>query len=122
MVIDGAPFSPSVPKKLYRIPPPAVNASLQDVLKYQEHIAARAKYALQPHGSRKANGSRVYRCPAHAGALFCPLVAQSRAGAFPVTQVPKAVALESVCTKAFTTFAASELPLSQRELYGTLCR
>ena len=102
---------------------PAVNASIEELAEYQRKIGLRAKYRLIPHGARKADGSQVYQCPAAAGKLRCPLVASSQLlplgtmPAFPQSLNPMP---GTVCTKKFTTFAASELPLSQREQYGSI--
>jgi hypothetical protein len=76
---------------------------------------------MVPHGSRKADGSQVYQCPASAGKLRCALVASSQLlalGTMPAFGPTKPMP-GSVCTKKFTTFAASELPLSQRSQYGS---
>jgi hypothetical protein len=66
LVIDGQPFSPSTPPDLRYIAVPAVNATLSERLAYQKQVAARSLYALVPYGSRKADGSQVYQCPASA--------------------------------------------------------
>jgi hypothetical protein len=79
----------------------------------------REKYALVPRGSRKANGSQEYQCPAAAGKLFCPLMPSSTPGAFPAALAPATALPGSVCSKKFTTFQAAEAPLSQRDLFGS---
>jgi len=119
VMIDGHPFSPSVPPALHVLVPPPPGAPLADVAAYQQKVAMREKYALVPHGARKANGSQVYQCPASAGKLSCPLVPSSKAGAFPAALAPKTVLAGSVCSKKFTTFQATDAPLSQRDLFGS---
>lgn len=119
VMIDGHPFSPSVPPALHVLIPPPPGASWADVQAYQQKIAMRAKYALVAHGSRKANGAQVYQCPAAAGKLSCPLVATSKPGAFPAVLAPSAATPGTVCSKKFTTFQASDAPLSQRDLHGS---
>jgi hypothetical protein len=37
----------------------------------------------------------------------------------PAVLAPKTAAANSVCSKRYTTFQATDLPLSQRELYGS---
>ena len=121
LIVDGQPYSPSLPVALREVKMPAVNASIEELAEYQRKIGLREKYRLIPHGARKADGSQVYQCPASAGKLRCPLVASSQLlplgtmPAFPPTNPMPG----TVCTKKFTTFAASELPLSQREQYGS---
>ena len=121
LIVDGQPYSPSLPVALREVAMPAVNASIEVLAEYQRKIGLREKYRMIPHGARKADGSQVYQCPASAGKLRCPLVASSQLlplgtmPAFPPTNPMPG----TVCTKKFTTFAASELPLSQREQYGS---
>lgn len=119
VMIDGHPFSPSVPPALHRLVPPPPGAPWKDVQAYQQKIAMREKYALVPHGSRKANGSQVYQCPAAAGNLFCALMPSSTPGAFPAVLAPTTAMTGSVCSKKFTTFHASDAPLSQCDLFGS---
>jgi len=119
VMIDGHPFSPSVPPALQLLTPPPPGAPWADVQAYQQKIAMREKYALVPHGSRKANGSQVYQCPAAAGKLFCPLMPSSTPGAFPAALAPATALAGSVCSKKFTTFQATDAPLSQRDLFGS---
>jgi len=126
VIIDGQPFSPSLPKSLRTIhrPLPTDTYTLNpDALKkYEDQIAARSIYALVPHGARKANGAQVYQCPAAAGKLICPLVASSQflsLGTMPAANPPKVAPLDSVCDSKFRTFSAAELPLSQRHLHGS---
>ena len=119
VMIDGHPFSPSVPPALQLLTPPPPGAPWVDVQAYQQKIAMREKYALVPHGSRKANGSQVYQCPAAAGKLFCPLMPSSTPGAFPAALAPATALPGSVCSKKFTTFQATDAPLSQRDLFGS---
>lgn len=119
VMIDGHPFSPSTPPALHLLIPPPPNATWADVQAYQQKVATREKYALVSHGSRKANGSQVYECPASAGKLFCSLMPSSTPGAFPAALAPNAATPGSVCSKKFTTFQASDAPLSQRELFGS---
>lgn len=126
VIIDGQPFSPSLPQSLRVIhrPLPAETYALNpDALKkYEDQIAARSIYALVPHGARKPTGAQVYQCPAAAGKLICPLVASSHLlalGTMPAANPPKAALLDSVCDSKFRTFSAAELPLSQRHLHGS---
>jgi hypothetical protein len=122
LIIDGQPFSPSLPPKLHLIAPPSVNAERAEVINYQKQIEDRSKYAMVPHGARKANGAQVYKCPAAAGKLMCPLVASSQnlaRGTMPALLAPKNPMPKTVCTKSYTTFAAIEIPLAQRHLHGS---
>lgn len=119
VMIDGHPFSPSVPPLLQLLTPPPPGAPWSDVVAYQTQIETRQKYALVPHGSRKTNGAQVYQCPASAGNLCCPLAPTSTPGAFPAVLAPTVAVSGSVCSKKYTTFHATDAPLSQRDLFGT---
>jgi hypothetical protein len=133
VIIDGQPFSPSILSVpgLLNITPPPVNAPWPVIAAYQARIETRAKYALVPHGSRKANGSQVFQCPASAGKLACSLKPSPTARTnksssnntrkkIPFMVVPPNTAsTPEVCSKKFTTFDAVDLPLSQRHLYGS---
>lgn len=122
VIVDGQPYSPSIPAALLDVAMPPVNATIENLMEYQRKIRLRDQYRMVPHGSRKADGSQVYQCPAAAGKLRCPLVASSqllKLGTM-VTRPPMMSPLAgTVCTKKFTTFSAAELPLSQREQYGS---
>jgi hypothetical protein len=122
VIVDGQPFSPSLPRSLYLIPVPPVNATKEDRVDYQRKIAIRAQYALQTHGSRKRDGQQVYACPAAVGKVTCPLMTPRRPvkrGTLPVFYNPAVAVAGTVCANAYTTFPATDLPLSQRELYGS---
>ena len=122
VIVDGQPYSPSLPVALREVKMPAVNASIEVLAEYPRKIGLREKYRLIPHGARRADGSQVYQCPASAGKLRCPLVASSQLlplGTMPVFPQSLNPMPGTVCTRKFTTFAASELPLSQREQYGS---
>ena len=95
---------------------------MDKTLDYQADIAQRAKCAMVPHGSRKDTGAQVYQYPASAGNLICPLAASSLGrpiGTMPVVYTPTNPIAGVVCTKKCQTFQADEVPLSQRELFGS---
>lgn len=128
VMIDGHPFSPSIPPALQRLVQPGPTAPWSELAAYRKKIEDRAKYAFVPHGSRKANGAQVFQCPASAGKLACPLMPAptkrtttkpSAKKPFPAVLAPATVAPGSVCSKKFTTFQVDDAPLAQRELYGT---
>lgn len=128
VIIEGRPYSPSIPKKLMHITPPkgGVDGSYKPspvlLREYQEKIAAREVYALVPHGARRESGSQVFQCPGAAGKLECPLQAPRRGlrnGALPVLRVPVNPGPHSVCVKAFPSFTLEELPLMQRHVFGS---
>jgi hypothetical protein len=122
LIIDGQPFSPSLPKALHMIEVPKVGCTSEERMTYQRSIAARSIYALKAHGSRKSDGQQTYMCPAAAGQVTCPLMAPKRPvkrGALPVYYLPASVAPKSICANAYTTFGALDLPLDQRDLYGS---
>ena len=125
VIIDGRPYSPSMPKKLYRIKQAkhlqTYQPNPQVVAEYEAAIKERSVYALLPHGARRPNGSQVYMCPAAAGKLRCPLVPTSLLtfGKLPAANPPKQARPGSVCSSKFRTFTAEELPLSQRHIFGS---
>ena len=122
LVVDGQPFCPALPRKFYRIVKPSVTADRAAFDTYLQAVHDRSRYALVPHGRRRADGSQVFQCPAAAGRLKCGLVSSSLklpVTVMPALNAPKVAATGSVCSRKFTTFSALELPLSQRELFGT---
>lgn len=119
VMIDGHPFSPSVPPALHLLVPPPPGASRAELRAYQQKIATRARYAFVPHGSRNASGAQVFQCPAAAGKLSCGLMPSSNPTAFPAVYAPARAAPGSVCSKKFTTFHVTDAPLAQRDLFGS---
>ena len=122
LIIDGQPFSISTPDIHKEIVQPHIKSDAAVIGAYQDRVAQRAPYAMAPHGSRQPSGAQVYECPASAGKLICHLVAASLAlpvGTMPAFNAPLVAAFDSVCTRKYTTFQAADLPLSQRELYGS---
>jgi len=116
------PFSPATPTKWHNITPPPVNATNAVKLAYQAEVNKRAMFALVPHGRRDANGAHNFQCPAQVGNIKCPLVPASKAwpvGARlaqgPATKSPSG----KVCSQKFVKFDATDMPLSQRDLFGT---
>ncbi len=122
LIIDGAPFSPATPPGLHIIAPPPVNATVQELSSYQDAIERRARWAMDPHGRRRANGDQDFKCPAQTGKLRCPLVANSLALMMDrptAMNRPQDPAPGTVCAKKHTRFDAAEIPLAQRDLYGS---
>lgn len=128
VIIEGRPYSPSIPERLLNIEPPkggidgSYHPNPELLREYQERIAAREIYALVPHGTRRANGTQVFQCPGAAGKLECPLQPARRGlreGALPVLKVPAHPGADSVCAKAFPSFTLEELPLMQRHVFGS---
>jgi ribosomal protein S18 acetylase RimI-like enzyme len=122
VIIDGNPFSPSVPKGLRNLTPPPVGASIADIIAYQQQVAKRSQYALVAHGRRRPTGDADYRCPAAAGKLRCGLVSASLQLPLSVPTAltpPKTARKGSVCAQATKRFAASDIPLAQRDLFGS---
>ena len=128
IIIDGQPFSPSIPDALRNIKPPrgknshTYTPSPQALADYQASIKARSIYALVPHGHRLANGNLVFQCPGAAGKLLCPLQAPvrvARKGLLPAARPPTTAIEGTVCASRYRTFESAELPLYQRDLYGS---
>ena len=126
VIVDGRPYSPSMPKRLYRIKQVKHTETYQPnpgvVAEYEAAIKARSVYALVPHGTRRPSGAQVYMCPAAAGKLRCPLVASSALlalGTMPAANPPAKARPDTVCSAKFRTFSAEELPLSQRHIFGS---
>ena len=119
LIIDGQPFSPATPPDMRLIAAPPVNAPTSEKIKYQQKINARSSYALVRHGRGLGNGAQDYVCPAHAGKISCPLSGVVNPLLLPAVHAPAKAKPGSVCAKKFTRFHAHELPLNQRELYGS---
>jgi hypothetical protein len=129
IIIDGQLYSPSLPKKLRNLTPPrskgtnVYNPNPQEVADYEAAIKARSIYALLPHGKMSAKGTMVFQCPGAAGKLLCPLQApalKAQIGAMPAANPPKKALADTVCSSRYRTFdIARELPLYQRDIYGS---
>ena len=130
LIIDGRPYSPSLPRNLRKIKPPrskgtnVYRPNPDQIAAYEAKIADREKYALLPHGKQSADGKLVMQCPGAAGKLACPLQASMmplRPGAIAVNTHPASILANSVCASRYKTFdIATELPLFQREIYGSM--
>ncbi len=120
LIIDGNPFSPATPSQLHLIDPPDVSEPAATHWAYQKLIEQRALYAMCPHGSRHASGAQDFMCPAHKGKLNCHLVSSAISPTVqPALAAPPIAQPNSVCAKKFTRFDAHEIPLSQRDLFGS---
>lgn len=128
VIIDGRPYSPSLPQRLHVIPQPrgkdegTYKPSPEALRRYQEQIAEREQWALVAHGSRRPNGVQVFMCPAVAGKLTCPLQQPARGirrGALPVLNAPANPQPGSVCMNRYSSFTMDELPLYQKHVYGS---
>ena len=128
ILIDGRPYSPSTPRSLHRIERPTGTQNgtyfpaHRAVRDYQAQIAAREAYALVAHGAVRDNLTQVFQCPGAAGKLECPLRPARRGlreGALPVLNAPARPGEDSVCARAFSSFSLEEIPLYQRDVYGS---
>ena len=131
VIIEGRPYSPSLPEALRNITPPrskgtdTYKPSPQAVEEYQQRIAAREIYAMVPHGAPNVDkGTFTFQCPSAAGRLRCPIQAPrgaTRAGLLPAANPPirELVLKGTVCDKRYKTFSFEDLPLYQRDVYGS---
>ena len=129
IIIDGRPYSPSIPKKLRNLEPPRSKGtkfyrpSPSSIAAYEKQIAAREVYAMVPHGKISDDLRLVMQCPGAAGKLSCPLQAPKvtpRPGILPINTNPKTVLAHSVCATRYKTFDLdTDIPLYQREVYGS---
>jgi len=129
VVIDGRPYSPSIPTRFRNIARPSSAGtgvympSPLEIKKYEEAIAAREVYSLVPHGKIRENGTMAFQCPGAAGKLICPLQApfsKAQVGAMPASKPPKKARPNTVCDSRYRSFdIASELPLYQRDVFGS---
>ena len=114
LIVDGHPFSPSLPQNLQNIKPPSIKSDSAVIAAYQEEIARREQWAMAPHGSRKKSLAQVFVCPAQAGKVKCSLAgtATSRPGAIKVFPQHSSPLPDSVCTRKFSTFDFDDAPLT----------
>lgn len=128
IIIDGQPFSPSMPTALKKLVPPSgkgtdvYKPSPEALAEYQAKVKARSMYALVLNEARRPNGTLVFQCPSAAGKLGCPLQAPARPvrlGLLPAASPPKRAVADTVCAKRFRSFEMTDLPLYQRHLYGS---
>jgi len=119
LIIDGQPFSPATPQDLRHLIQPPVSAPLRERIDYQNKIAIRSKYALIRHGKGLKNGAQDYICPAQGGKISCPLKPLKNPKLIFASSAPLNPSAGSVCTKKFTRFHSFEMPLNQREHYGS---
>lgn len=128
IIIDGQPFSPSMPEKMKKLVPPTgkgtdvYKPSPEALAEYQAKVKARSMYALVLNEARRPNGTLVFQCPGAAGRLDCHLQAPAkgvRLALLPAANPPKSAAADTVCSKRFRAFEMTDLPLYQRHLYGS---
>lgn len=129
IIIDGQPFSPSMPKVMKKLMPPSSKGtdvykpSPEALAEYQAKVKARSMYALVPNETRRRpNGTMVFQCPGAAGKLDCPLrppVRATRLHLLPAANPPTRAAVDTVCASRFRSFEMTDLPLYQRHLYGS---
>jgi hypothetical protein len=129
IVIDGRPYSPSIPKALRFIARPTAKGtqsyrpSPQEIATYELAISAREVYALVPHGRMDDHLKMKFQCPGAAGKLICPLQAsfnKPQKVAMPAAQPPMRALPNSVCSSRYRTFnIAVDLPLYQRDIFGS---
>ena len=131
VIIEGRPYSPSLPEVLRTIPPPrskgtdTYKPSPLAVEEYQLKIAAREIYAMVPHGAPNVDKRTLtFQCPGAAGRLLCPIQAPRsalRVGLLPAANPPeRELVLEgTVCAQRYKTFTFEDLPLYQRDIYGS---
>ena len=129
IIIDGRPYSPSIPKALRNLKPPrskgtnVYHPNPDEVRVYEEKIALREIYAMVPHGRVSDDLRLVMQCPGAAGKLSCPLQPPKvapRPGILPINTQPKTALPHSVCASRYKTFdLVSDIPLYQREVYGS---
>ncbi len=119
LIIDGQPHSPSTPPDLRHLVQPPVSAPLAARIEYQKKIETRSKYALQRHGKGLKNGAQDYMCPAMSGKISCPLIPLKNPKLVWASHAPTQSISKTVCSQKFTRFHAHEIPLNQREQYGS---
>ncbi len=105
-----------------RLEPPAFFVDVATRREYEDRVALRSIYALVPHGRRRDNAAVDVQCPAQAGKLRCHLVASSMrrpVTILPALAAPRAVDGRDVCSNRYTRIDAADLPLHQRDLFGS---
>lgn len=118
----------TLPEVLRTIPPPRTKGTDTDkpspltVQEYQQKIAAREIYAMDPHGVPNVERRTLtFQCPGAAGRLLCPIQAPRsapRVGLLPAANPPeRELVLEgTVCAQRYKTFTFEDLPLYQRDV------
>jgi hypothetical protein len=129
VIIDGRPYSPSISKEFRKkvLPPSSKGTNVYkpnptELAEYQAFVEARSVYALVPNRSRRDNGTMVFQCPGAAGRLLCPLQAPrspARKGTLPADKPPATALADSVCSSRYKSFDMTELPLYQRDIFGS---
>ncbi len=129
IIIDGRPYSPSIPKNLRNLQPPRSKGTNiyrpnpSEIAEYEKKIALREIYAMVPHGKIGVDLRLVMQCPGAAGKLSCalqPPKVTPRPGILPINTHPKIVLAHSVCATRYKTFdLATDVPLYQRDVYGS---
>jgi hypothetical protein len=125
-LIQGWPHLPQVPKRLWNLERPGLQAPIEKIEKFGAAMAERKKYALVAHGKPTPTGVRV-RSPLYIpskstkGRLGCPKVPGSMRG-FDKSLVPCPGnhGLDEACCLKTATFKAAYAPLSyQTPNWGT---
>ena len=130
LILDGALHCPGTPEPLQTIPEPKFDATAGDRAAYQARIAKREPFSLRRLGRPDEHGRQRLQCPAAAGRVVCPLFQASTAGSGRKPEVldPPAQAdehgelqpLPTCCAQQTITVTADELPLAQKDYYGSL--
>lgn len=124
IIVDGQPYSPSMPKRLRKITPPKIpGATKAEITAWQQAVAQRATYAIRLRSINKQTGEMHYSCPAardFTGAR-CTSKPESLTWAptLPTLPGPIGTPAGDICAMQRLKVQAEDLPLWQPHQYGS---
>lgn len=127
LIVDGQPYSPSLPAALHDIPVPKLpGANKTQLAAWHAQHDQRSRYLIRWRGNLTSTGKMDFSCPASRdfSSLRCPNKSESMV-TLPAT-IPMAppipnptAALPKICAQQKVRVDAADLPLWQPYQYGT---
>jgi hypothetical protein len=125
-VLQGWPYLPQLPKRLWYLPKPGLQAPARKIAKFRKDIAERQQYALLPYGKPGPDMTRVTsplarRAKKKEGRLGCPKVPGSmRSRDLKLVACDGNHGDDEACCLKTATFKAAYATLSyQYPIFGT---
>lgn len=128
VIVDGQPYSPSMPTSLYDITPPeAVKPSMADLKAWQEAVDRRTPYAIKLRSIDDNTGQQHWSCPAARDFTAARCTAKPESMSLPASKptflgpvgIAPGSANPDICQLQRLRTEAEDLPYWQPYQYGT---